>query len=54
MTPKPSFFSRTREAFAVLRAAGAAASALDLHRMPHARDLEVLGIDPQAFRRISH
>ncbi len=40
------FLSR---AFAVLSAATAAATAVEGHRRPRARDLRTLGIDPATF-----
>jgi hypothetical protein len=38
----------------VLRCAAAAASATESGRQPRARDLRVLGIDPEQFRRIGN
>ncbi|MBD9525879.1 MULTISPECIES: hypothetical protein [Paracoccus] len=41
-----------RQAFSTLRAAIHAASAVEMHRVPTARDLNKLGIDKAAFQRI--
>ncbi|MBB6508004.1 MULTISPECIES: hypothetical protein [Rhizobium/Agrobacterium group] len=39
-------------AFALFGAAVSASAAVENNRRPHARDLEILGIDPQAFRKV--
>lgn len=41
-----------RSAFSTLQAAIHAASAVEMHRVPAARDLKTLGIDRAAFQSI--
>jgi hypothetical protein len=41
-----------QQAFSTFRAAIHAASAVEMHRMPAARDLNKLGIDKTAFQSI--
>lgn len=52
MTRKTSLLSRASDLFAILGAAGAAATAVEAHRAPKRRDLETLGIDPASFKGI--
>ncbi|TCL69671.1 hypothetical protein [Rhizobium sp. BK251] len=39
-------------AFAVIGAANAVSAAVEAHRRPRARDLNTLGINPEAFDRV--
>lgn len=52
MTRKFTLLARAGNFFAILRAALAAAEAVEARRAPRASDLEVLGISPAAFAHI--
>ncbi|MDS9467263.1 hypothetical protein RGQ15_06705 [Paracoccus sp. MBLB3053] len=41
-----------RSVFRTFRAAGNAASAVEMHRIPSVRDLKTLGIDRAAFKQM--
>lgn len=49
---RTTLLHRVGEFLGVVRAAGRTASAIESNRAPAARDLKVLGIDPEAFRSI--
>jgi hypothetical protein len=50
--PKNALTRSFHRTFAALAAAARAASAVEAHRTPKARDLEALGIDPAAFKNV--
>ena len=49
--PHPAL-RRVRDTFALIAAAGRASSAVQASRAPARRDLETLGLDPDAFANL--